>query len=132
MSQFLSVAPFTRVRVDVSRTQDWTDKAPQLQNDDGTPFNLAGYDLRLFVRPTYDHQVSLLSLTRGAGIVVTDEANGLFQFGVTREGISTIPLLPNGDAATYDHFLVMVTYAQPNQWREIWRGPFVVHPGRIA
>lgn len=133
MSDIPAISPFFRVQIDIARDEDWYDPLPQLAEQDGTPIDLTGADLRLTIRPTFDHAVKLLELSADAGVFFDDPARGLAHFAVTRADIqAALPLRPNGEAASYDHFLVLDQPGRFPRYREIWRGPLVVHPARTA
>ena len=129
--------PFTVARCEIAVSQDWFDPLPRFL-EGGEPLNLTGKTIEIFIRPTYDHSILIMKLTTAnQSIVIDDAPGGLASIRVSREVVAaTLPLLPNGEAATYDHFCVLTEpFANsPTGFlrRELFRGPMVVRPGRTT
>lgn len=126
--------PATTVTIEILRDEDWRDLVPQLlDRNDGTgaeiPLDLTGVTLELYIRPIYDSGVLIKKLwSPDGGILIDDASQGLATFYLERPTV--IAELPIG---TWQQFLLV---KEPSDdldgfaYRELWRGPLIVHPGR--
>lgn len=112
------------MRCDVARDCDWADPFPYL-TDGMDPLDLTGKTLNLIVRPSFDHTTELLEISSNQGGISIDNAvMGLASIYVAQGTIEIA--LPIGE---WVHFARLI---EGSLVRELWRGPFVVHAGRIA
>lgn len=121
--QTLIQPPFVSVTIEITRDADWHDSMPVLRNPDGSIISLVGAALQLYVRPALDHSALIAQLAIGAGINVIDTSQCQWEVFVPRE--SVIANLPVG---SFQQFAVLT---KDGYRREMWRGPFIVHPARI-
>lgn len=126
MTTVAATAPFTRVKIDIAHDQDWYDELPQLLEDDGSPIDLTGAALSLTIRPVYDHALLIRELsTSNGGVVIDDHRLGLATLRLPRTAVTQIPV------GAWDQFLVLDQPGRAPRYREIWRGPLIVHPARV-
>lgn len=117
-------APYTTENYEIVRDEDWVGPLPQIL-EDGTPVNLTGKTLELFVRPTFGYATALVKLSTATGeIVLDDAANGLASIDYPREDV--IEFMPAG---RWQWFVVLT---DTGQRIELWRGYFIVHPGEVT
>jgi hypothetical protein len=121
-----NAAPFAGWAWHIVHDADLNDPLPQFQNKDGTPYNLTGKTVEIYIRPTYGHETLLRKLTSaaGAGVTVNDAVNGLCTAHLARSEIQTD--IPVGEW----NFFITVNNA--GAFSEFARGPFIVHPGRTS
>ncbi|MEF2551982.1 hypothetical protein VQ042_11525 [Aurantimonas sp. A2-1-M11] len=123
--------PYTTATCEIVQDEDWLDPLPRFLEGD-EPSDLTDVTIEIFIRPVYDHSVLIKKLSTEDGtIVIDDAAGGLASIYVERETvISDIPI------GKWDHFCVQSepfgTLAGGFLRRERFRGPLIVHPGRVA
>lgn len=126
MTEVIATAPFTRVQIDIAHDQDWYDEIPQLLEEDGTPVDLRNAALTLTIRPVFDHSVKIAEISSNANYITLANAKfGLAVISVPRSVVTGIPI------GTWDQFLVLDQPDRTPRYREVWRGPLLVHPARI-
>ena len=130
MTAYFSQPPHTIVQFDIVRDADWNDALPPLKTG-GAAMDLTGMALEMHIRPTDDHSVLLARLvSEGAGgIIIDDAANGLATIYVERPDV--IDLFPVGE---WQQFMLLREPTGDQDgfaYREIWRGPLIVHAGKI-
>lgn len=119
------------------RDSDFAEAMPQFINPDGTPYDLTGKTLRLFIRPTYDHSVliKMLSSEASGGIVIDDAPNGLASIQVERSEARSEIAGVGIPAGSWQHFLVLEESGAGEEttgYLDIWSGPFIAEERRIA
>lgn len=125
--------PFSTCTMEIKRDEDWRNTVVlrrRMADGSVTDLDFANIArLDLFIRPEFDHTVlirqlsSLLSL--GNEIQFSSAVPGEVKFIVPRATV--IASIPTGK---WRHFLV-ATYNDATT-EEFWRGPFIVHPGKIS
>jgi hypothetical protein len=126
MAEYIANAPFTRVQIDIAHDEDWHDEIPQLLEEDGTAVDLRNATLTLTVRPVLDHSVKIVELTSpSGGITLPDARFGRAVFSLPRAQVTAIPI------GRWDQFLVLDQPDRTPRYREVWRGPLLVHPARV-
>jgi len=58
---------------------------------DSTPVNLTGYTLRMSIKNDRSSQFSLLTLTNGSGITITNASSGQFSITISASQTSRFP-----------------------------------------
>jgi hypothetical protein len=114
--------------------------ADSFEIGDGTrPLAPDWVKLQLEIRPDFDHPDLIRRLSTLASdpeaasavpeIVVHDADRAVFSFKVAQPVIAALLRHPDGSAARYSQIL-RALYLSSADTREIWRGDFVVMPGR--
>lgn len=125
------LAPLTIAECHIAKDEDWLDQLPQFLDGD-LPTDLTGVTVEIYIRPVFDSVTLIKKLSTADGnIVVDDVENGMLSINMARADV--IAQLPIG---VWDHFCIQSQTESPNGvprtvYRERFRGPLVVHPGRI-
>lgn len=122
------------INITISNAEPWNDA---FEIGDGTrPLPSDWTAIELFVRPDFDHPTLIRKLSTDgddpdatsveAEIIVDDQERAAFSFKVPHSVTSTL------SPGVYVHILNAVYVEADNDTREIWRGRFIVKPGRTA
>ena len=126
---------YTFVQIEASADEDFDLSLTLLEKqEDGSdaPLDLtnggaiASPILDFYIRPRFDHSTLIRRLSSDltyGGVTIDDAATGRISLFVSRANV--IAGIPVG---RWDHFLV---WNIGGRYEEIFRGPLLVHPGRI-
>lgn len=121
----VTVRQSATVKMEIVQGVEWNDTVALVEGlaPATTALNLTGAWLRLDVMPAFGDHRRIASLDSRTGEIVmpADLTTGIVQF--YRPGWATAGLPPGAWA----HIL---TLGRDASIREIWRGSFVIHPGR--
>ena len=114
----------TIIRIDVYHDADFDD-AVYLPLDGTRPRDLTGKTLELTISPSFDYDTPILVLSSAdspAGITIDEPLRGGISFFLSQFAIqSTLPI---------GEWVQFLTLLDGTGRLEIWRGPFMVNPGR--
>jgi hypothetical protein len=113
------------VTIEIPHGADWDDVWRLREWDSGAnayaALSLTGVRLQLNIRPDFGHATLIKAMdTQNGSLVVTDAAAGEFAAGLPADQVDLLPV------GTWTHVL---REFRSGGWRELWRGPFLVHPG---
>lgn len=122
--------PYSIAECHIVQDEDWIDQIPQFI-DGEDPSDLTGVLVEIYIRPLYDFETVIKKLSTADGSILFDDAaSGLLSLNVSRaDVISQIPV------GVWEHFCVQSSVENINGsprrvYRERFRGPLIVHPGR--
>jgi hypothetical protein len=125
--------PFSKCTIEIKRDEDWRDAVVLrrlMADGTQTDFDFSDVDrFDLYIRPVFDHSVLIHKLSSaladGNEISFSPSVPGELKFEKSR--LTVITDIPTGE---WDQFLV-ATYVDGST-DEFWRGPLLVHPGKIS
>jgi hypothetical protein len=125
--------PFSTCTIEIKRDEDWRDAVVLrrlMANGAVTDFDFTQIErLDLYVRPVFDHSILIhqLSSTLAGGNQLSFDPLVPGELKIEMSRASVIASIPTGH---WDQFLV-ATYLD-GSIEEFWRGPLLVHPGKIS
>lgn len=117
-------APYTLVQYEIVRDEDWSGQLPGLQEGE-EPLDLTDKELHVYIKSSYGDADTIMLLSTETGeIVVNDAENGDASFDVPRADV-----IAGLQAGKRVWFCVL---EEDGAFTELWRGPFIVHPGEVT